>query len=126
VFLLALTVGWATQGAAAPAEPAHLVTPAEAQQTLEHTPGVVVLDVRTPEEYQAGHLRNAVLMPVKTVEATAAAVLKDKSQPVLVYCHSGSRSAVAAKILKAKGYTAVSDMTGGIVAWSAAGLPVVK
>ena len=121
-----LTLGLAARWAAAAPEAAKLVSPAEAKQTLEHTPGIVVLDVRTPEEYQAGHLHHAVLLPVNTVEAKAASVLKDKHQPVLVYCHSGSRSAVAVKTLRAQGYTAVSELDGGIIAWSAAGLPVEK
>jgi len=126
VLLLALTLGVTAHLAAAAPEAVRLVTAAEAKRMQERTPGVRVVDVRTPEEFQGGHLKNAVLLPVDTVEARAAAVLKDKHQPLLVYCHSGTRSAKAAKILKSQGYTAISDLSGGITAWREAGFPIVK
>jgi hydroxyacylglutathione hydrolase len=110
----------------AQAEGIAYIRPAEAKQRLERTPGIVVLDVRTPEEYATGHLANSVLLPVNQVEAQAATVLKDRNAPVLIYCHSGSRSDRAAKVLKSQGYTNVMSVVGGIVAWSAAGYPVVK
>jgi len=102
------------------------IRPAEAKQRIAQTPGVVVLDVRTPQEYADGHLANSVLLPVNQVEEKAGSVLKDKSAPIVIYCHSGNRSDRAAKLLKAQGYTHVSSVVGGIVAWSAAGYPVEK
>ncbi len=110
---------------AAPDTPV-LVTPAEAQARLSQDKHVRVLDVRTPEEYAAGHLAGAILLPVDQVDEQAEAVLKDHAQPTLVYCHSGSRSARAVAKLKAKGYAHLMDLKGGIVAWSQAGNATAK
>jgi rhodanese-related sulfurtransferase len=120
---LALATLFAVQ---ARAEGVAYIRPAEAKQRIERTPGVVVLDVRTPEEYAAGHLANSVLLPVDQVAAKAGTVLKDRDAAIVVYCHSGSRSDRAAKELKAQGYSHVSSVVGGIVAWNAAGYPVQK
>lgn len=78
---------------------------------------VVVLDVRTPEEYAEKHIVNARLLTLDTIDAdTAAAVAPDKAEPVLVYCRSGVRSAEAAAKLAALGYQQVYDF-GGIMDW---------
>jgi len=84
----------------------------------------LVLDVRTPEEYAKGHIQGAKLIPVQVLADRLAEVPKDKQ--VYVYCHSGRRSANAAKLLAAKGFTRIENMQGGITAWKEAGFPVVK
>lgn len=77
----------------------------------------VVLDVRTPEEYAAGHIVNARLLTLDTIsEQTAAEAAPDKAEPVLVYCRSGVRSAEAARKLSGLGYEQVYDF-GGIIDW---------
>jgi rhodanese-related sulfurtransferase len=81
---------------------------------------VVVLDVRTVEEYAAGHLPGAVLLPYDAIDPTAAAkLIAKKTTPVVVYCHSGRRSAIAAKTLLGLGYTKVVDF-GALSNWSGA------
>lgn len=100
------------------------VSPAEAQALLGD-PGVLVLDVRTPEEYARGHLPGARLMPLQGLEASLDALSSSDWAEALVYCASGWRSASAADILKRKGWSRVADLQGGLSAWSAAGLPVV-
>ncbi len=82
------------------------------------------LDVRTPEEYKAGHIEGAVLLPVQELEKRLNEVSKDKR--VYVYCHSGKRSAKASNILAGAGFNNIENVEGGIVAWKAAGYPVVK
>lgn len=78
---------------------------------------VVVLDVRTPEEYAERHIVNARLLTLDTIdEATAAGVAPDKGAPVFVYCRSGVRSAEAARKLEALGYQEIYDF-GGIMDW---------
>lgn len=78
---------------------------------------VVVLDVRTPEEYAEKHIVNARLLTLDTIDAgTAAEAAPDKEAPVLVYCRSGVRSAEAAAKLAALGYQQVYDF-GGIIDW---------
>ena len=89
--------------------------------------GVQLLDVRTKEEWDAGHLKGAKLVTLSEegfVEK-AKAVL-DPKKPVVVYCRSGGRSAKATKLLRDAGFTTVHDMAGGIVAWEKEGKPVVK
>ena len=77
----------------------------------------VILDVRQPEEYAAGHIVNARLLPLDTItNETATAVAPDKSAPVLVYCRSGVRSAQAAQKLATLGYEHIYDF-GGILDW---------
>ncbi len=88
--------------------------------------GAQLLDVRTKEEWDEGHLKGAKLVTV-TEEGfleKAKAVL-DTKKPVVVYCRSGKRSAMATEQLRAAGFT-VDDMEGGITAWKAAGKPVEK
>ena len=82
-------------------------------------PGVIVLDVRMQQEYDAGHIANAVLLPLPLIEAGDAAVAKalpDKDAEILVYCRSGRRSAIAANALINMGYINVLDF-GGINDW---------
>ena len=79
--------------------------------------GVLVLDVREPDEYNSGHIPGAVLLPVGSIdEDTAAAVIPEKSAAVLVYCRSGNRSKTAAAALAELGYTDVCEF-GGINTW---------
>jgi len=82
------------------------------------------LDVRTPEEYKAGHIEGAVLLPVQELEKRLSEVSKEKR--VYVYCHSGKRSAKASNILADAGFSNIENVEGGIVAWKTAGYPVVK
>ena len=81
-----------------------------------------ILDVRTIEEFDMGHLDSAVLIPVDDLEARFGEL--DKNKPVIVYCRSGRRSAKAAAILVSNGFSSVYDMTGGIDAWTGSGYPV--
>jgi rhodanese-related sulfurtransferase len=88
--------------------------------------GVPILDVRTLEEWNAGHLKGAKRVTLAD-QGFVEQVKKDfdPKQPVLVYCRSGGRSARAAKQLRAAGYT-VHDLDGGVIAWEKAGKPLVK
>ncbi len=89
---------------------------AEEAKTIIDNEDVIILDVRTPEEYNSGHIENAVLLPVTEIPDKAEAVLADKEAKILVYCRSGNRSATAAKDLIKMGYTNVYDF-GGINDW---------
>lgn len=92
------------------------ITPQEAKQFMESKKDLIVLDVRTSEEYNNGHIKNAILIPDYEIKASAEQVLKDKNQLILVYCRSGRRSKKAAKILIELGYTNVKEF-GGIIDW---------
>ena len=77
---------------------------------------VIILDVRTQDEFDSGHIINAVLLPDYEVEEKAESVIPDKNQIILVYCRTGRRSANASKKLIEMGYTKIYDF-GGIVDW---------
>lgn len=91
------------------------ITPAEAKELID-TQEVIILDVRTQEEYDGGHIKDAVLLDSGDISAKAESVLPDKDATILVYCRSGNRSATASKQLIEMGYTKVMDF-GGIIDW---------
>jgi len=84
----------------------------------------VFIDVRTPEEYAEGHIAGARLIPLQELAQRLSEVPKDKR--VYVYCHSGRRSAAAARQLAEAGFTNIENIVGGITAWLEAGYPTVK
>ena len=86
-----------------------------------------VLDVRRPDEYKAGHLKDATLVTwgEKDFEKQALAKLS-KDKPVLVYCRSGRRSTAATEALTGLGFSKLHNLEGGITAWQAAGKEVIK
>lgn len=92
------------------------ITAEEAKHIMDDTEGYLILDVRTQEEYDEGHIPGAVVLPHTEVEARAEAELPDKGQVILVYCRSGRRSKLAAQALAELGYTNVKEF-GGILDW---------
>ena len=92
------------------------ITSDEAKKMME-TQKAIVVDVRTLEEYNEGHIPNAISVPLETIENEAEAKLKNKDDLILVYCRSGRRSREAALKLIEKGYTNVIDF-GGIQDWN--------
>ena len=92
------------------------ITQQEAKSLMDSDLSVVILDVRTMEEYQQGHIPNAILLPDYEVSERAQEVIPDKDSIVLVYCRSGRRSLGAAQTLAEMGYTDVREF-GGIITW---------
>lgn len=88
----------------------------EAKKLMDSEEGCIILDVRTREEYDQGHIPGAVLIPNTEIEAKAADLLPDKEQLILVYCRSGRRSKLAAQSLADLGYTNIREF-GGILDW---------
>ena len=78
---------------------------------------VILLDVRTPQEYEKKHLPDAVLLPIEDIRAGEFSKLSDKKATILIYCRTGRLAVEAAEILSANGYENVFEM-GGIVNWS--------
>lgn len=91
------------------------ITPEVAKEMMDGN--VVILDVRTEEEFKAGHIEGAILIPNTNIAKDAPEILIDKDDVILVYCRSGKRSALAAKELVGMGYTQVYDF-GGIIDWT--------
>jgi len=82
---------------------------------------VQLIDVRQPEEYEAGRIAGSALIALG--ELTARAGELDPSRPVVFYCRSGARSAMATEAFRGAGYDA-HNMAGGLLAWEAGGLPL--
>ncbi len=92
------------------------ITAQEAKEIMDSQEGYVILDVRTQEEFDQGHIPGAILIPDYEIEEKAENVLKDKDQLILVYCRSGRRSKLAAEALVKLGYTHIKEF-GGIIDW---------
>ncbi|MFZ5987878.1 MAG: rhodanese-like domain-containing protein [Bacillota bacterium] len=92
------------------------IAPSEAKKRLESEKDIVLLDVRTKEEYNERHIPDSILIPVDVLSDEAEDKLPDKNVPVFVYCRSGRRSITASEILIKKGYTNVYNL-GGIIDW---------
>ncbi len=69
--------------------------------------GALLIDVRTPNEFAGGHVKGAINIPVGSIASGIQKKAKDKSKPIIVYCHSGARSGAAKKALLNAGYTNV-------------------
>ncbi len=94
----------------------HEISPAEAKERLEANQNILLLDVRTPEEYAAVRIPGSRLLPLNQVESGISKIAGDKNTEIIVYCLSGGRAAAACTLLNAMGYANVSNM-GGISSW---------
>ena len=92
------------------------ITAEEAKQIMDTEEGYIILDVRTQEEYDQGHIPGAIVISHEEIEEKAEQVLTDKDQLILVYCRSGRRSKLAAEALVELGYTNIKEF-GGIIDW---------
>ena len=92
------------------------ITAEEAKQIMDSEEGYIILDVRTQEEYDQGHIPGAILISHEEIAEKAEDVLTDKDQLILVYCRSGRRSKIAAEALVELGYTNIKEF-GGIIDW---------
>jgi rhodanese-related sulfurtransferase len=101
------------------------VGPVEAIQ-LSNREDAVFLDIRDEGEYHAGHIPDAIHIPLKQLAERTKELKKHKERPVIAYCRSGSRSTQVGRILKKHGVENVYNLGGGIMAWQNANLPVSK
>ena len=92
------------------------ITADEAKQIMDTEEGYIILDVREQDEYDAGHIPEAILIPYTQIGEKANEMLPDKDQLILVYCRSGRRSMIAAETLVELGYTNIKEF-GGIIDW---------
>lgn len=88
----------------------------ELAQRLQTEKDFILLDVRTHEEFNEGHIPGAICIPNETIASQAASQLPNKEQLIFVYCHSGMRSMMSANFLASQGYTNVVEC-GGIMDW---------
>lgn len=92
------------------------IAPDIAKERLDSDEAIILVDVRTEQEYGEGHIPDALLFPITTIENDAATIIPDLDATYFVYCRSGSRSAQAVGLLLDMGYTSVYDL-GGIINW---------
>ena len=93
------------------------ITVEQLKKKLDNKEDIFVLDVREPHEYPIANL-GAPLIPVGSIESRIAEIAAHKNHEVIIHCRSGARSQKAALALKAAGFTNVSNLTGGILAWA--------
>ena len=92
------------------------ITAEEAKKIMDSEAGYIILDTRTQEEYDEGHIPGAIVIPHDEITERAEEELPDKDQLLLVYCRSGRRSKLAAEALVELGYTNIKEF-GGIIDW---------
>ena len=101
------------------------VSPSEATQLINRE-DALVLDVREDGEYQGGHIINALHIPVASLNERLGELEKHKDKPIIVGCRSGQRSARACATLRKQGFEQVYNLSGGVMAWQNANLPLSK
>jgi adenylyltransferase/sulfurtransferase len=98
------------------------ITVTELAELLRNQTNICLVDVREPVEHDVASISGSILVPLATVPEQAGQWSKD--QEIYLHCKAGGRSARAAKYLQDQGFTHVTNVTGGMDAWLAAGLPV--
>lgn len=101
------------------------IQPSSAVNLINHD-NALVLDVRENNEYQGGHIINSVHIPLGTLNNRLNELEKYKSRPIIVGCRSGQRSAAACTTLKKQGFETVYNLSGGVMGWQNANLPLTK
>lgn len=114
--VFALTFASCAQGESEKKSGYEKISASQAKELMDTEEDYVIIDARTQEEYDEGHIDGAVLMPEYEVAQKAPQTLKDKEQLILVYCRSGRRSKIASEELIKLGYTNVKDFCG-IIDW---------
>jgi rhodanese-related sulfurtransferase len=89
-------------------------------------PGVITLDVRTPGEFNEGHIKGAKLIDFQSGNFENEIASLDKDQTYAVYCRSGSRSGQAVKVMSEAGFSNLYNLNGGVIDWASAQLPLVN
>jgi rhodanese-related sulfurtransferase len=103
------------------------VSPGEATAIQSDPPDdLVVLDVRTPEEFAEGHLDGAIQIDFYDDDFAEQLLDLDTDVPYLIYCRSGNRSGQTRAMMRGIGFTDVADLDGGVLAWTEAGYPLVS
>jgi len=101
------------------------ISPKQAYTLMKNESNVILLDVRTPEEFSSEHIEGATLIPVQKLSENLSKLDNAKEKKIIVYCHSGTRSVAASRILVKNGFTPL-NVTGGILEWKSEGLSVVQ
>ncbi len=101
------------------------VSPVNAVRVMNQE-AAVVLDVRTEAEFNGGHIKGAINLPMSAFNKRLIELEKHKANTILAYCNSGHQSARACRILLKSGFTKVQNISGGVHGWQDANLPLTK
>lgn len=101
------------------------VSPSQSTQMINRE-NALVLDVRENKEYSEGHIINSLHIPLSNIKTRMNELEKYKAQSVIVACRSGNRSSSACATLKKEGFEQVFNLSGGVMAWESANLPLIK
>lgn len=93
----------------------------DVKKAIDAKAAVILLDVRTPQEFAKGNISGSINLPLDEMQYKAEKMLPDKNKIIYVYCLSGSRSVHAVDAMVKLGYTNVSDMKSGLLSWRAKG-----
>ena len=93
---------------------------------LINSSDAVVVDVRADAEYRKGHIINAINVPQSQLQAQLTSLDKYKSRPIITVCRNGQESARAGAVLKQQGFDQVHTLSGGLMTWETANLPLAK
>ena len=122
--VLAVACGDSSDDASLPG--IRVVDPDTGAATIADPPDdLVILDVRTPDEFAEGHIDGAIMIDFYEADFSARLAELDPDVPYLIYCRSGNRSGQTRALLEDLGFTDVADVDGGVLAWTDAGLPLV-
>lgn len=105
------------------------ISPDEAYKLIQenaNNPDFIIIDIRTPQEYEAGHIPNAINIDYYSPTFKEELNKLDKSKTYLIYCRTGHRSGTTMPIMKELGFQKVYEIKGGIMAWASKGYPVVR
>ena len=101
------------------------ISVADAAQSIKN--GVLIIDVREQNEYDQAHIENSVLVPLSTVSAQKINEINPQNKTILIHCHAGKRSKVAANIILSQGYTGeILELDEGISAWIEFGQKIIS
>ncbi|MCW8932363.1 MAG: rhodanese-like domain-containing protein [Gammaproteobacteria bacterium] len=102
------------------------ISPQQAVLLMSHEKDSVVLDVREDSEYQSGHIKDSIHIPMSALKSRMSELDKYKEKNIILGCRSGSRSGRACNMLKRSGFEKVHNLRGGLLAWENDNLPMNK
>lgn len=98
----------------------------ELKAKLDKKEKIRLLDVREPNEFEAGHIPGAVLVPLSSFQENYSNFVTDPNEEIILTCRSGARSMRIAQFLESKGFKNLANHEGGILDWAASDFPVIK
>src|SRR5690349_11555483 len=121
VLLIGLAIGSAWAAEIAPIKPEVLL-----DRSAKHDPALLILDVRTPEEFAQGHVPGAKNIPHDQLKDRIAELMGDKDKDIVLYCRSGRRAGLAAETLQSSGFSRLLHLEGDMIEWTEARRPLEK